>query len=633
MKKSSCIFLFFLTFIKLEAQTWSLVWSDEFNAATIYPANWNFEIGNGNAGWGNNNLEYDTNLPNNVTAKNGNLLIIAKKETYNGKNYTSARINTRGLHNLTYGRVEARIKLPMQKGLWPAFWMLGENITQVGWPQCGEIDIMEYVNKDTVVNGTIHWDNNGHAQYGTETDCDVSQFHDYSIEWDQNTIKWLLDGNVYWTANIQNNINSTNEFHNPFFVILNLAVGGTWPGSPDGTSVFPDTMSVEYVRFYQLTSSISHVTLITTSGPVTICQGDSVILTANEAASYLWSTNDTTRSIVVKSAGSYSVNIIDSLGNNSYSTSSIVTVNALPATPTIAVNGNVFTSSSVSGNQWYLNGGQLSNATLQDHTATQDGDYLVMVTNSSNCSATSAPYSFSVTPVVVIPPTPVITANGSLTLCQGDSVTLSCSSANSYLWSNSETTQSIIVKKSGIYTVSIDGGAAVSDSVVVTVNNFPTVGVTVSPLVATVCEGENVILSGTGATTYLWSGGVTDGTPFIPPTIGAKTYTVTGISNACTNTSTQVITVITCIGGIGINETSASVQEIIIIPNPNNGLFSIQTKSILYSKIKIYNMYGEIVYESLHPTYEIDLSNEAQGTYFIEIFTQDKIVRKKLIIQ
>src|SRR6185436_15483099 len=160
---SSILLVVALCFSTLNSfsQSWSLSWSDEFDSSAINTSNWKFETGAG--GWGNNELEYYTNRAVNATVSNGNLLIIARKESYNGSSYTSARMKTQGLQSWTYGKMEARIKLPSGKGIWPAFWMLGENITSVGWPKCGEIDIMEHVNKDTTTEGTMHWDNNGHA--------------------------------------------------------------------------------------------------------------------------------------------------------------------------------------------------------------------------------------------------------------------------------------------------------------------------------------------------------------------------------------------------------------------------------------------------------------------------------------
>ena len=239
----------------MTAQSWNLVWSDEFTGPGISSSNWTFEQGGG--GWGNNELEYYTARPQNATIDNGNLLIIARKESYGGYAYTSARMKTENLHSFMYGRIEARMKLPAGQGLWPAFWMLGNSITQVGWPKCGEIDIMEHINTTTVVNGTIHWDNNGHAQYGGTTPCDVTAYHVYAIEWNANSIVWFVDSQAYWVANIANNVNSTDEFHAPFFVLLNFALGGNWPGNPDVTTSFPDTVFVDYVRVYQLSTGVT----------------------------------------------------------------------------------------------------------------------------------------------------------------------------------------------------------------------------------------------------------------------------------------------------------------------------------------------------------------------------------------
>jgi beta-glucanase (GH16 family) len=264
--KNTISLLLFLLSTAVNAQNWGLVWSDEFNGNTINANNWKFETGAG--GWGNNELEYYTSRPENAKVENGNLMIIARKESYSGSNYTSARMKTQGLQKWTYGKIEARIKLPATKGVWPAFWTLGENITQVSWPKCGEIDILEHVNTEPKVNGTIHWDNSGHAQYGGDTACNVKQYHLYAIEWDNQTIKWTLDGKKYKDANIKNNINGTDEFHKPFFILLNMAVGGNWPGSPDGTSVFPDTMLVDYVRVYQQTTAIAPVSVSTFSATI-----------------------------------------------------------------------------------------------------------------------------------------------------------------------------------------------------------------------------------------------------------------------------------------------------------------------------------------------------------------------------
>jgi beta-glucanase (GH16 family) len=228
--------------------TYQLVWSDEFNGTSVDPTNWVFETGGG--GWGNNELEYYQAA--NATVSNGNLVITAKKQRVGANAYTSARMKTQGLRQFTYGRIEARIKLPVVKGLWPAFWMLGSNIPTVGWPQCGETDIMEHINIDSLIYGTIHWYNNGNASLGGNVASSPSVYHVYDVEWTPTAIIWHIDGVQYYTANISNGINNTGAFQNPFFIILNLAVGGNWPGRTIDTSKLPASMYVDYVRVYQL---------------------------------------------------------------------------------------------------------------------------------------------------------------------------------------------------------------------------------------------------------------------------------------------------------------------------------------------------------------------------------------------
>ncbi len=238
------------------ATSWNLVWSDEFNGTSLNTSNWSCEIGTGSSGWGNNELQYYTDRTQNLQVTDGNLVITARKESYGGMNYTSARIKTQELQSFTYGKIEARIKLPSGQGLWPAFWMLGTNISSVDWPKCGEIDIMERVNNNSNVTGAVHWDANGQAYYGQVSgDLDFSQYHVYSIEWDANYIRWYVDGTQYNAIYIENGTGNTEEFQKPFFLLLNLAVGGNWPGSPDSSTPFPSQMQVDYVRVYQSSST------------------------------------------------------------------------------------------------------------------------------------------------------------------------------------------------------------------------------------------------------------------------------------------------------------------------------------------------------------------------------------------
>ena len=231
--------------VNTDTSIFQLVWSDEFSGSTVDSSIWNFETG-GN-GWGNHEQEYYQS--NNTTIENGNLVITAKKESVGSKGYTSSRLTTQGKKEFLYGKIEARIKLPVGQGFWPAFWMLGSDINTVNWPGCGETDIMEHINEDSVIYGTIHWDNNGHVQDGGKTASSPSDYHLYSVEWDSTSIKWYVDSTMYHTSNIT--ANSTDEFHAPFFILLNFAVGGDWPGQTIADNLLPAKMYVDWVRVYQ----------------------------------------------------------------------------------------------------------------------------------------------------------------------------------------------------------------------------------------------------------------------------------------------------------------------------------------------------------------------------------------------
>jgi beta-glucanase (GH16 family) len=239
------------------AQLW---WGDEFNGSGT-PSSSNWGVDNANGGFGNNELQFYTSRTSNVTQGSNCLQIIARRENYGGNAYTSGKITSFGKRHWGSGWIEGRMSLPQGQGLWPAFWMLGVNIGSVGWPACGEIDIMEHVNSDGNVYGTIHWDAGGHAQYGGSKAVNVSGWHNYQINWNQYSIKWYVDGVQYHAANITNNVNSTEEFHRDFFIILNLAVGGNWPGAPNSGTPFPSTMWVDYVRVYQPSSAARENTI------------------------------------------------------------------------------------------------------------------------------------------------------------------------------------------------------------------------------------------------------------------------------------------------------------------------------------------------------------------------------------
>ncbi len=256
MKSLIFIILLYITQLNIYSQDWQLVWSDEFDGTSLDINSWTREVG-WNNGWGNNELQYYTDRTDNSYLQDGKLVIKAMQENYGGRSYTSARLKTQGKRYWQYGKIEARMKLPYGQGIWPAFWMLGQNISSVGWPACGEIDITEMIggqNRENTIHGTAHWDNNGqHAQYGDSYTLSsgifADDFHDFRIEWDQSAIKWYVDDILFNTINITPS--GLSEFHQDFFIILNMAVGGNWPGNPDQTTVFPQYLEVDYVRVYQ----------------------------------------------------------------------------------------------------------------------------------------------------------------------------------------------------------------------------------------------------------------------------------------------------------------------------------------------------------------------------------------------
>ncbi len=241
----------------------TLVWSDEFDAVQLDPESWFFEEGDGSQygipGWGNNELQWY--LPNSAQLESGNLVITARNEASNGKDYTSARINTRDRFAMRYGRIEARIRLPAGQGIWPAFWMLPQDNVYGGWAASGEIDIMEAVNLGVAGNNTIHgtihyggaWPANVYSGDGYLVATDAAAgFHVYAIEWDPTEIRWYVDDTLYAMQNAWSTTGAAfpAPFDQHFYILLNVAVGGNWPGAPDATTVFPVTMEIDYVRVY-----------------------------------------------------------------------------------------------------------------------------------------------------------------------------------------------------------------------------------------------------------------------------------------------------------------------------------------------------------------------------------------------
>lgn len=238
----------------------NLVMQEEFDGGAINSDLWNFDIGTGTEGiengWGNNELQYYTDRPENITVENGMLKITARKESYMGSLYTSARINTAGKFEQGYGRFEARIQLPWGQGLWPAFWLLGNDREVVGWPQCGEIDIMEYRGQaPTTLTATVHGPgySAGNAvtkDYDLANDRFDTGFHIFGIEWGNEYINFYVDDVLYYQITPED-VPGEWVYDHPFYILINLAVGGDFVGPPNDATVFPQTMLIDYVRIYQ----------------------------------------------------------------------------------------------------------------------------------------------------------------------------------------------------------------------------------------------------------------------------------------------------------------------------------------------------------------------------------------------
>lgn len=293
-KTTFFLLLFVYQMSCLNAQCWNLVWEDEFSGSSLDLANWDYQTGGG--GWGNNELQFYTG-GDNVTVSGGTLKITAQEDTgnaYPGNAYTSSRIRTQNRGDWRYGKMEARIKLPQGKGIWPAFWMMPTDNVYGTWPSSGEIDIMEYLGHQTAITyATCHYGNayNDKGSLGSSTTLSSGifpdAFHTFSIEWEPGEIRWYLDGSQFYSANISYSDFQTYTwpFDQRFHFILNLAVGGEWPGAPDGTTVFPQTMEVDWVRVYQ---QLSDTQIAGTAVLEPQSSGEVYSLPSITGATYVW---------------------------------------------------------------------------------------------------------------------------------------------------------------------------------------------------------------------------------------------------------------------------------------------------------------------------------------------------------
>ena len=298
------------------ADNYELVWSDEFNGNSLDTNTWNYEIGTGSWGWGNNEQQYYTDR--NIKVSNGTMKITAKREDYGGMKYTSSRITPKNKKNFKYGKIEARIKMPKFKGVWPAFWMLGANQDSVGWPKCGEIDIMEAINDENLVYGTLHWfhdPGNNNADSGSSVAvADRTEYHVYGVEWTADKLRWYVDGKVYRTMDVSND--SFSEVRKEYFVIFNMAIGGQWPGYDIDETAFPATMEVDWVRAYKKVEE----TTTKYTGPMITVTEDAVETCSEKWGSYFgsgWAGASGTSKSTDKAVTGATMNIT-SIGNSQW---------------------------------------------------------------------------------------------------------------------------------------------------------------------------------------------------------------------------------------------------------------------------------------------------------------------------
>lgn len=314
------LFLSELSFAQCEV----LVWEDDFNGSSLNLDNWEYEYGNGCpglCGWGNNELQHYTDAPENVTVANGTLRITAQHSPGSNPEYTSARIRTKGLAAFRSGRIEARIKMPIGQGLWPAFWMLPEDYTYGGWPLSGEIDITEVLGQTTnETHGTIHYGGKWPFNQYQGSSLDLGgtalydNFHVYAVEWKQDTIRWYIDEQLYSIRAADNLGTFPWRFDQEFHLLLNMAIGGNWPGYPDNSTVFPQNMLVDYVRIYEKPE------LAIISGPKSAFLGEEVHYDVSnlENCSFTWNVENGS---IQSSDGNSCTVIFNESGNQNISVS------------------------------------------------------------------------------------------------------------------------------------------------------------------------------------------------------------------------------------------------------------------------------------------------------------------------
>jgi beta-glucanase (GH16 family) len=327
-------------FLSAQNSCYQLSWADEFNGTALDLGKWTPQVGVGSTISGNAELQYYTARPQNIQVSNGSLKIIALKENYGGNAYTSARMQTRNIADWLYGRIESRIKLPVAQGMWPAFWMLPTASYYGSWPRNGEIDIMELIGREpSKAYGTIHTHDNDRVKtfsdvYTLPTGTFADDFHVFAMEWSPNEIKFFVDNNLYATQTNTTVSPYPWVFDKPFFLLLNLAIGGPWALAPDATTTFPQTMEVDYVRVYQKLEDIGITGKILVE-PNT--SGVTYTVPSIPNATYQWTVSGAGNSIVL---GQNTPQITVNFTNTNSTVSVLVNDGCLPSA-TLTTNVNV----------------------------------------------------------------------------------------------------------------------------------------------------------------------------------------------------------------------------------------------------------------------------------------------------
>jgi beta-glucanase (GH16 family) len=623
MKKFRLTILLTALFIggQTHAQNWQLVWSDEFTSGIS--SDWVFETGGG--GWGNNELEYY--LPQNASVQNGQLRITAKHESYGGSNYTSVRMKTQGKKSWTYGKIEASIATPSFQGAWPAFWMLGDNISSLGWPGCGEIDIMEHVNTGGQVNGTVHWkDQNGNqADFGSATTVNnITAFHLYSIEWTTTYIRWFVDGVKYNEIDITNNIGSTEEFHRNFFILLNFAIGGNWPGFSIDNNAFPSTMLVDYVRVYQ-DAGTSIVGVTNLGGAAYFLQNRYSGLSMDVQA---WSTADGGNIEQWSySGGTNQQFYFTHLGNGVYEITAVNGGKALDvANASIADGANI--------QQWGYGGG-----TNQQFIVSSTGDgYYKLISKNSNKLVEVA--GFSTVPGGNVQQwSDVGQQTGQWKLTPVTPAFSKTIQAENYSNMAGVQTESTTDAGGGLDVGWIDAGDWMEYNSI----NFPTSGTyTVQYRVASPNGGK--------LSMDLNAGSIQLGAVNIPATGGWQNWTTVS-QTVNVNAGTYNLGIYAQTGGWNINWftitkqgsarmaqtsslTNADEAAFELHPNPVfNELFLNIPAGFIDGSVKIINIQGIEMFNSNTVSDKVDVSNLGAGLYSIVLIKDDKMISKRFIKQ